>query len=284
MPYGWVAGGLAAGALLTADSPDYSGVNQAAVDNAKVAKEALDFNKAEMARTQDMRDTAMRTSNEVAGAQLENLKTGTQQAADAYGYQTGTFRPVEKQLVTMAQQFDTPERREAEAAQAGADAQMAGSQNRTATMRELARRNGSISGGRALALQDTQDIRGALAQATAQNTARRSIEQQGWARMSDVANLGRNIASGQATTQGVANQSGVGAVQAATATTNQALSGMGAMNQGYQTAITGNQSAGNLYGQVASGQAAEQAATMQAVGSMAGAGMTAYAINNYGKK
>jgi len=255
---------------MSSDAPDYSGANQAALNNSELSKESLAFYKEEMARTQGTRDEATATANEASKIQLEGLKTGTAQAQDAYAYQTSTYRPVEQKLVTMAQQFDTPERRDSEAAQAVADVTSAASQNRIATMRELARRNGSISGGRALALADTQDIGAAKAAGSAANTARRSVEQQGWARMSDVANLGRGIASGQATTQSVANQSGAGAVQAAGSTISGSMSGAQMLAPGYQQATSANTQAGQLYGQIASGQAQTEASNQQAAGTAVG--------------
>lgn len=261
-----------------ADAPDNTGANAAAVENARLSKESLDFYKAEMARTQDTRDEATRIANETANLQLGAAKTGIAQAQEAYDYQQSTFRPVEQQLVSMAQNFDTPERREAEAAQAVADVNMSASANRTATMRELARRNGSLSGGRALALADSQDIGAAKAAGTAANTARRSIEQQGWARMSDVANLGRNISSNQATTQSVANQSGSSAVQAAGATINGSMSGAQMMAPGFQQAISANNAAGSLYSNIAGQEAQVAASNNQATGAAVGTAVMAGAI------
>lgn len=260
------------------DAPDNSGANAAALANAELSKESLEFFKQEMARTQGTRDEATQIANDTARLQLNAAKTGIDQAQEAYQYQTGTFRPVEQQLVSMAQNFDTPERRDAEASQAVADVNMAASAGRTATMRELARRNGSISGGRALALMDSQDIGAAKAAGSAANTARRSVEQQGWARMADVANLGRNIASGQATTQSVANQSGASAVQAAGAMINGSMSGAQMMAPGFQQAINANSSAGSLYGNIAGQEAANNASKNQAIGSAVGTAAMAAAM------
>ncbi|MEY4764319.1 MAG: hypothetical protein RI907_992 [Pseudomonadota bacterium] len=102
------------------------------------------------------------------------------------------------------------------------------------------------------AVMDAGDIGAAKVAAGAAYQARKNVELQGYARKMDAANLGRNLASNQATSAGVAvNAANASAGNAATpvAIGNQATAGVSA---GIGQAIGGNASAGSLYSQAGS--------------------------------
>ena len=211
--------GDALGSIFNSDPPDTSGMNEQARRSAELADRSFEWFTQEYERTRGQRDASTALSDQVAHAQLDNLNLNSDLSRDLADYQRTTFRPVEQRLASEAMSFDTPERREQAAGQAAADVNAAAGANRTATMRAVMRRGGSVSGARMASMADQNDIGMARASASAQNTARSNIQTQGWARMSDVANLGRNIASNQATSANVATQAGSGAVQAAQAGT-----------------------------------------------------------------
>lgn len=73
----------------------------------------------------------------------------------------------------------------------------------------------------------------------------------GYARKMDAASLGRGLASSQATSAQVALTAGNNAVSNTAAPINAANQSTQANGAGFGTAINGNNSAGNLYGQIA---------------------------------
>lgn len=279
---GGLAGGLLGGG--GADAPDTSGVNAAAVANAQVSKEALDFYKAEMARTQGQRDAASDTSQQAARAAIEALNKNTALADEYAAYNRDTFRPLEKGIIADAQAYDTPERRMQAIAQSQADVQRNVALNRDASMRSSRRMGVTPSSGRALASQTALDLGAAKLGAGASQQAVQNIEQQGYARRMDAASLGRNLPSNQATSQQIATQAGNSASNNATAALQAAQSGAALMGQGFNTAIQGNQSAGNLYGQAAQIQGQSGGADLAGIAQLGLAGAKLWPLISSDKK
>lgn len=248
------------------DGPDYSGINAAAQANAEIAKEALDWYKSEYAKTQDQRDATQERSNAVSDAQLASMEQQNEITKDYWDYQKGTYRPLEESLVADASSYDTENRRDSEADAAVADVQQRIAAQRGATMRDMARSGVNPDSGKIMAMSGVMDIEGAKAAAGADYGARKAVETQGWARKMDAASLGRNLASSQATSAQIATQTGNSAVANSGAANQAATSGAGLMGSGFNTAISGNNSAGNLYGQVAKMQTSEDDGLMSGVG------------------
>lgn len=110
------------------------------------------------------------------------------------------------------------------------------------------------------------------ARAGAMTKAVRDVELQGYARTVDAASLGRGLPAAQATQQQIATSAGTAGVSAGTAALGAAQSGNTTMQQGFQTAISGNTAAGNLYGQAAQ---IEQSANNSMLGLLGSAGGSA---------
>lgn len=260
---------------MCSDSPDYSGMNRAAEANAAIAKEALDFYKQEYEATRPQREATQARANEVSDAQLLAQQQQNEITKDYADYQKNTFRPLEQKMVDSAQEFDTAQRRDQAAAEAVADVELAQGANMAALNRNVARSGGTMSGNQAMALAGDAALAGTKMRAGAANAARRNVETLGYARMADAANLGRNLASNQATSAGVALQQGNSSVGNSNAANAAGMSGAGLMGQGFGTAIQGNSSAGNIYGQVASMQ---QKDGQTDLGGLASLGMAAAKI------
>lgn len=109
----------------------------------------------------------------------------------------------------------------------------------------------------------------AAAKAGAANKAREQVELQGYARKMDAANLGRNLASNQATSAGVALNAGNSAVSNAGVPLAQSNAAVQTAGQGFNTAISANNSAGSLYGQAAQ-MSNQDNGLMSALGGVAG--------------
>jgi hypothetical protein len=238
--------------LLFGDGPDTSGINDAARTNAALSGEALAWAKQRYEEEAPARQAAIDMAMKTANQQSDIAQQNADISKDYYDYSKGTFRPLEQGLVTQAQAYDTPERRQAESDAAVADVNQQVSAQRAATGREMARAGVNPESGKALAVQEAGDIGAAKAAAGASYQARKGVELQGWARQMDAANLGRGLASSQATSAGVALNAGnssVGNAQVPVSIGNQATAGvMGGISQ----AMQGNASAGSLYGQAGS--------------------------------
>lgn len=252
---------------------DNSGANAAAVMQAELSKEQLEWAKQIYAETADERAAATATADQVSQAQLEAQQLQNKVSQAGYEDYNSTYRPLEKSLVADAQSYDTPERRAAEAQAASADVEASIAAQRGATMRAMERSGVNPASGKVMAMAGAMDVGAAKAKAGAANQAMRTVEQQGYARRMDVANLGRNIASAQGTNASIASQIGAGAVGSASAAVNAASSGQGILNSGYSGAQSGLAGAASTYNQITqSKMAANQSSSslFAGLGSVAG--------------
>jgi hypothetical protein len=255
------------------DTPDYSGINEAAKANAEVAREALAYYKERDQQNRPLMEEAARVAVDTARQQQGIAQQNADISTDYWNYQKDTFRPLEQGLVSDAQNYDTTARRDAAAAEGVADVGMQAELARQAQTRNQQRMGVNPSSGKAMALQGQMGIAEAAAKAGAANSGRDKVELQGYARRMDAANLGRGLASSQATSAGVALNAGNSAVGNAGVPLTQANQATATMGQGFNTAIQGNNSAGNLYGQAAEVQQAANNASMEVFGTLAGAGI-----------
>lgn len=254
------------------EAPDTSGANEAARQNAQLAREQLDFTKQVYAEQKPMLERAANTANAVADQQLSSMRQNDAISKDYWDYQQNTFRPLEKGLVADAEAYDTTARRDSEASRAMADVGMQSEMARQGQMRSMQRRGVNPNSGAMVSMQSALGLQEAAAKAGAANKARSAVETQGWARKMDAASIGRNLASNQATSAGVALNAGNAAVGNAGAPLQQSMASAGMMQQGYGGAVNANNSAGNLY--LGAANASQQDNGMWgALGSVAGAAL-----------
>lgn len=254
-------------------APDTSGMNAAAVANTGISKETLDFAKQMYADQQPQMKIANDTANKVSMAQLTGMDQQNKIAGEYNDYNKTTFRPLEKGIVADAQNYDTQDRREAEAGKAVSDVSQSIDAAQAQQDRDLSRAGVDPSSGRSLAIRSTIGMQGALGKVQAGANARRAVETQGFARRMDAASLGRNLPSNQAASASLASTMGTNAIGSAAAPLAQAGQMSSMMNQGYGTAINGNNSAGNIYGSMANitnTSNSNSNAWMNAAGSAAG--------------
>lgn len=237
--------------LFEQDAPDTSGMNAAAVANASLSKEALDWYKQIYADTAPDRTKAAAMNEKVSNAQLEALNTNTALSNDYANYAKTTFRPMEQAIVADAQAFNTPERVNQAVDKAQADVNAGFSNAQSQNQRAMSRMGINPSSGRAAALNNQTAMAQAAALAGAANKARTDTETLGYARKMDAANLGRNLASNQATSAGVALNAGNSAVSNAGQTLNQTNAATSTFGNMFSTAGNLNQSSANIYGNIA---------------------------------
>ena len=118
---------------------DNSGANAAALMQAQLSREQLDWAKQIYGETADERAAATAVADQVSRSQLEAQNLQNKVAQAGYEDYTSTYRPLEQKLVADAQAYDTPERRAAEAAAASADVETSIAAQRGATMRAMER-------------------------------------------------------------------------------------------------------------------------------------------------
>lgn len=255
MSFGYVAaaagGVLLAGAMSSPDAPNTDGMNASAVQNSQVAADTLAWYKEKDKRDQPMQQKLADKAYEVADQQLASSKTNDALAADYANYNKTTFRPLEQGIVADAQDYDTPEKRNAAATAAMADTNKAFAQTNDAAARRLAANGIDPGSTRAMSVMQGQGVNQAVANAGAAFNARKGVETVGYARKIDAASLGRNLASSQATSAQVALTAGNNSVANANAPLTASNQGATAFSGGMNTVTNANNSAGNLYNGVA---------------------------------
>lgn len=227
-------------------SPNMSGVNQAARENAALGREQL-----ALAREQYADDKVRQAEfdpifKKILQSSLEQQDLSAAQSAEQWKSYRDTWMPLEAKLAKQAAEFDTPQRRDAEAAAAAADVGIQYGQQERALDRDLARSNTTLSSGKALAMKSGMALAQARDTASAQGNARRQVEQAGIALVDNASRFGRNMTSTGIETARLslgAGQSAGGAMGQQQSIINSGLAGA----QGfYQGAVGANSSAGNM--------------------------------------
>ncbi len=267
------------------DAPDTSGQQAAALQQAALSAEQLDFAKQIYADTAPDRATAAASAVRAAEQQFQAGEAQTALAKDYADYNRNTFRPLEREIVDSARAYDTEDRRSQAAGQAVADVSQQFKTASGSLMRNNARMGINPSSGASASLMQTAALEEAKAKALGATTARRNVEQIGVARMADAANLGRNLPSSQSTAAQVALQQGNSSVANSQLPLAIAQSGAAGVNAGFNGAQRGLEGASNSFGSIAKLQAGDGgAATAQALGQVAGTALSYFAMSDKTEK
>jgi len=166
-----------------------------------------------------------------------------QQAQDYYDYMQSTFRPLERQLVSRAENFNTEAYRNQLAAKAAADAGRAFTQTQQASQRAMAGMGINPNSGRFASMQNQANLALAAQRAGAMTGTRQQAEQMGYARMLDATGLGRGLSGASTAAYGGAVGAGTAAGNSYMAPGNQFMQGMSAagntMGQGFGLQMQG---------------------------------------------
>lgn len=263
---------------MCSDSPDMSGVNAAAIQNAEVGREMAGIARDQLAMERSRQAQFDPIYKQILQSSLQQQQLGAEQSAEQWKSYRDTWQPLEKKLAQTAAEFDTPERRASEAEAAAADVGIQYGAQRQALDRDLNRSNTTVSSGKSLALRAGAALDQAKATASAQGNARRQVEQAGIALVDNAAKFGRNMTSTGIETARLS----LGAGQAASGTMGQqqatSTAGLSAVQGLYGGSIGATGSAGNLFGTIAGIQQQTNAANQELLGTAAGAGVTALAL------
>lgn len=263
MPYGGYR-------IMENEAPDTSRADATAERLAGLSEEQLAWAKELWAETAPERAAASARAGAVSDAQLEGMRVATNQAQDYSNYERTTFRPLERQIVAEAQGFDSEANQSAAAGRATGDVRAAFDAQRDIAVRDATRMGFNPSDGNVMAAKATLDTGEALGVAAGANRAREQVKTVGRAMRQDAVNLGRNLASSQATQAGLAVSAGN-----SSANTGQmpiAATGAGAqiVNNGYSGAQNGLGAAGNIFTNTARARAIDNSGAMGALGNIAG--------------
>lgn len=260
-------------------SPDTSGINQAAVQNAQISAEQLAFAR-EQAKIAEARQAAFDPQFKALIDQaMQSQQTQDQRSAEQWQQYLDIGLPAERRLAETAANYDTPERRAEAAAAASAAVAQQGNAQRSEQARALGRAGISLSSGRALTLDNASRLQESKAQVGAAQAARDKVEAMGMSLTDNVAKMGRGMTS----TGLQAAQLALGAGSTAGGTLGQQQSTYGASlapaMQGYGGAVSANSSAGNLFGnaaQIANQGSASGLQGLMGLGQLAGQGYMMY--------
>jgi hypothetical protein len=259
----------------SAPAPD-PGIGLAAQTNAAIAKETLDWYKAKDAELKPARDAATKLALDQAAVQTETAKKQNAMADETYEYTKNTFRPLEQKIAADAIGYDTPERRDAAAADVQGGIGLATDAATANMAREVTSRGGDVNSGNFQAGLATMGALSAAQKAGAGNQARKNVEAIGGAKVADAASLGRGISSTNSTQTQLGLQAGNSAIGA-----SQQPMAIGArqgnmMAQGAGIGIQGNSAAGNLllgeYNAQTNAQQAANSGTNALIGASGNAG------------
>jgi hypothetical protein len=245
-----VGGGLILGSMMNSKTPDTSGMNQAAVDNAKLGQEQLDWYKQIYAEQAPIRQQAIDAAQKVSDAQLAAMKTATDQAQKDQEYRETVFQPLEKGIVNDAEAYDTEGNRERLAGLALGDVRQNFATSGDIATRNMERIGVNPNDGSFGATNNERAIAEAAAGAGAATKARQDALTLGHAMKMDAASLGRGLPSSQATQAGLAINSGNSAVGNSQVPLNVTTQGANMVGAGYTGAVNANNSAANIYGQI----------------------------------
>ncbi len=257
--------------LFCSDAPDTSMQQQAALQMSELSAEQLAWAKEIYAESAPDRAAASARANAVSDAQLASMATQDAMAKDYADYQKNTFRPLETGIVADAVAYDTPQRREQAAGQAIADVGTQAAGARESIAREAMARGVDPSSGNFAMGQGVMGVRTGAAKAGAANAARTQVETLGAAKKMDAASLGRNLASSQATSAGIALSAGDRSSANAQVPLAATATGAQLMQAGYAGAQQGYGNAASTYGAISNSGQTDNSGMWGALGTVAGA-------------
>jgi hypothetical protein len=254
-----------------APKPDPN-IGAAARDSAQVAADALAWNKMVYEQDAPKRQQEYELAKRFADSSIESQKTNDALAQAYADRMKSTFYPVEDKMVAEASDAGGAGDQEEYANLArGANesALQAQNQQNTRTMQGLGINPNS---GANLAMLNTQAIQNAAIQGNAMNQARMAARQLGWAKKSDVANLGRGLPSSQATSAQVALGASNTGLSAGMQPIQASVAQQNARNQGFGVGLQGYNQQGQLGLGSYQGQLQGYNMNNEILGSMIGAG------------
>jgi len=262
-------------------------IGQSAAANAEIGQQQVDLAKQQLAWNQTRAAAQDPLIAKIAQQQIQSADTNTARANDQWNQYKTMFQPVENQMVTDAQNFDSPERQAQQAAMAGADVTNSYNGALDSNQRNMERMGVNPNSGRFAAINNETNLAQAKDTAGAMNNARNNTIMQGMALRQGAAQFGRNMPNTGLAADSLALNGGNAAVNNMATGANINNAGVGAVNNSFNSAANSYGSAGQiglgLYGNQLNAWNQENQNTMAGlsgagslVGSLAGAGAIAF--------
>jgi hypothetical protein len=262
-------------------------IGQAALANVQLGKDYLSFSKDAYDEGLVRQDKTDALTEKVANQQLATQEQANTWAKEDRNRTKTVFQPLQDQFIDTAKNYDSPEKQAAAAAAAQADVAKASATQGQVQQRSMASMGINPNSGRFTGQTRALATNTALASAGAGNAARTQVQDKALALRADAINMGNGLASSTAAAYGIGTNAGGAAVGANQAGNANFYQNNNTMTSGYTGAMNGNSSGAgilnNLYGNQVSAYNAQQQANGassagfgSAIGSIAGAGITAF--------
>ena len=262
-------------------------IGQAAMKNAALGEDWLKF-----AREQfDVGNVRQEELDALTKSVIEQ-QMATQDETNAWAREDRTrtkdvFQPLQDEFIKAAREYDTPEKQAQAAAEARADVVQSMGLQQQANSRQMARMGINPNSGRFQEQTRLDNLNTALASAGAQNAARTQMRDKALALKADAINIGSGLPSSTAAAYGIGLNAGNSATGNAVQANGNWRANAGIVGQGFGGAMQGYANQGNilnsLYGNQVNAWATQQQANATSaagigsmVGTIAGAGITAY--------
>lgn len=195
-------------------------IGEAAKSNSQIAAEQLDLGREQLAWERDRASRQDPMIERVVNQQIAQGDVNAARAADQWNIYKDTFYPIEAKMAKEAMEFDSPERKERMAAEAGADVSRGYDAAQEQNLRTMGAMGVNPNSGRFASLANETALSRARDTSGAMNKARRDTELQGIALRTGAAQFGRNMPS-----------TGIAADSLALNAGNSAVGNLGAGNQ-----------------------------------------------------
>lgn len=274
------------GGSVSAPAPDPQ-IGEAALKNAEVGQEWLDFAKEQFAVGNVRQDAMDELTKAVTDQQLVTQENTNQWAQEDRQRTKDVFQPLQDQFINTAQNYDSPEKQAEAAAQAKADVMKSADTQNQVQQRTMASMGINPASGRYAGITRANDTNTALAAAGAQNAARTQVKDKALALKADAINMGNGLASSTASAYGLGLNAGNSAVGNTATAQNSYYQNNNVMSQGFGGAMQGYANQGNimnnLYGNQVNAWSAQQQANATSaaglgsmLGTVSGAGLMVY--------
>ena len=272
-------GGGKGGGGGSAPDPDPR-IGEAALKNAELGRQWLDFAKVESADAKERQKVLDSLTTRIGEQQLATQDRANEWSQEDRARWENVFKPLEDRVVETAETWDSDERQAQVAAEAKADVLGNASRQREATQRNMASMGIDPRSGRYAGVDRAAEQQTALAAAGAQNNARKQVRNQGVAMRADAANMGRGLPSQAAAVASLGLTAGNSALAGQQGANSMAMQGSQIMNQGFGGAMQGNTSMMNglntqYNSQLQAWSANRQAAAQESAGFWGGVGSMA---------
>ena len=270
----------------SAPAPDPN-IGKAAVMNAETGEAWLKFAEEQFEVGNIRQDEMDELTRKIIDQQLATQDQTNALAQEDRERSKSVFQPLQDDFIKIAKEYDSPEKQEQAAAEARADVQRNSAMQTESLQRQMASMGVNPMSGRFEGLSRADSTNTALASAGAQNAARTNVRDKALALKADAINMGNGLPASTAAAYGLGLNAGNSAMANQGMANSNFYQNVGIMGQGYGGAMQGYANQGNILNSLYNSQANAWAAQQQAnatssagigsmVGTIAGAGITAY--------